>query len=67
MRPTVLNMTDVIGDLRMLVDRMTGMNVKVAIDYGRDLWPVRTDLGQVRAGGSQPRGQCPRRHAEAAR
>ncbi|OLP53910.1 hybrid sensor histidine kinase/response regulator [Rhizobium rhizosphaerae] len=46
MRPTVLNMTDVIGDLRMLVDRMTGMNVKVAIDYGRDLWPVRTDLGQ---------------------
>ncbi|OCP03447.1 MULTISPECIES: PAS domain-containing sensor histidine kinase [unclassified Ensifer] len=46
MRPTVLNMTDVIGDLRMLVDRMTGTNVKVEVDYGRDLWPVRTDLGQ---------------------
>ncbi|WP_026187509.1 cell cycle histidine kinase CckA [Ensifer sp. BR816] len=46
MRPTVLNLTDVIGDLRMLVDRMTGTNVKVDVDYGRDLWPVRTDLGQ---------------------
>jgi two-component system cell cycle sensor histidine kinase/response regulator CckA len=46
MRPTVLNMTDVIGDLRMLVDRMTGTHVKLEIEYGRDLWPVRTDLGQ---------------------
>ncbi|MDO9418905.1 cell cycle histidine kinase CckA [Pararhizobium sp.] len=46
MRPTVLNMTDVVGDLRMLVDRMTGTNVKLAVDYGRDLWTVKTDLGQ---------------------
>jgi two-component system cell cycle sensor histidine kinase/response regulator CckA len=46
MRPTVLNMTDVIGDLRMLVDRMTGTNVKIEVEYGRDLWPVKTDLGQ---------------------
>jgi two-component system, cell cycle sensor histidine kinase and response regulator CckA len=46
MRPAVLNLTDVIGDLRMLVDRMTGTNVKVEVDYGRDLWPVKTDLGQ---------------------
>ena len=46
MRPTVLSMTDVIGDLRMLIDRLTGTNVKLAIEYGRDLWPVMTDLGQ---------------------
>lgn len=46
MRPTVLQMTDVIGDLRMLVDRMTGTKVKIEVDYGRDLWPVRSDLGQ---------------------
>ena len=46
MRPTVLSMTDVLGDLRMLVDRMTGTNVRLEVDYGRDLWPVRTDLGQ---------------------
>ena len=46
MRPTVLNLTDVIGDLRMLVDRMTGTNVRIDVDYGRDLWAVKTDLGQ---------------------
>ena len=46
MRPTVLSMTDVIGDLRMLVDRLTGSNVKLVLEFGRDLWPVKTDLGQ---------------------
>ncbi|MEM6462055.1 MAG: response regulator [Pseudomonadota bacterium] len=46
MRPTVLSMTDVIGDLRMLVDRLTGSNVKLDIEYGKDLWPVKTDIGQ---------------------
>lgn len=46
MRPTVLQMTDVIGDLRMLVDRMTGTKVKIEVDYGRDLWAVKSDLGQ---------------------
>jgi len=46
MRPTVLSMTDVIGDLRMLVDRLTGSSVKLELEFGRDLWPVKTDLGQ---------------------
>ncbi|EDQ33492.1 PAS domain S-box [Hoeflea phototrophica DFL-43] len=46
MRPTVLSMTDVIGDLRMLVDRLTGTNVKLDLEFGRDLWLVKTDLGQ---------------------
>ncbi len=46
MRPTVLSMVDVVGDLRMLLDRLTGTKVKLEIDYGRDLWPVKTDLGQ---------------------
>ena len=47
LRPAVLNLTDVIGDLRMLVDRLiSGTNVKLEVDYGRDLWPVKTDLSQ---------------------
>ncbi len=34
-------------DLRMLVDRLiSGTNVKLDVQYGRDLWPVRTDLSQ---------------------
>ena len=47
MRPTVLSLTDVVGDLRMLVDRLiSGTNVKLNVEYGRDLWPVKTDLSQ---------------------
>ena len=47
MRPTVLNLTDLVGDLRMLVDRLlSGTNVKLDVEYGRDLWPVKTDLSQ---------------------
>jgi two-component system cell cycle sensor histidine kinase/response regulator CckA len=47
MRPAVLNLTDVIGDLRMLVERLlSGTHVKLDVDHGRDLWPVKTDLSQ---------------------
>jgi two-component system cell cycle sensor histidine kinase/response regulator CckA len=47
LRPAVINLTDAIGDLRMLVARMlSGTKVKLEIDFGRDLWPVRTDLSQ---------------------
>ena len=46
LRPAVLSMTDVIGDLRMLLDRLTGTHVKLVMDFARDLWPVKTDLGQ---------------------
>jgi len=46
LRPTVLSLTDVIGDLRMLLDRVTGTHVKLDMVFGRDLWPVKTDLGQ---------------------
>ena len=47
MRPSVLNLTDIIGDLRMLVDRLiSGSNVKLDVVYDRDLWPVKADLSQ---------------------
>ena len=47
LRPAVINLTDAIGDLRMLVARMlSGTKVKLEVDFGRDLWPVKTDLSQ---------------------
>lgn len=46
MRPSILSMVDVLGDLRMLVDRLTGTNVKLKVEFGKDVWPVKTDLGQ---------------------
>lgn len=46
LRPEVLNLTDVMADLRMLLARLVGNNVKLKVDHGRDLWPVKADVGQ---------------------
>jgi two-component system cell cycle sensor histidine kinase/response regulator CckA len=46
LRPEVLNLTDVLADLRMLLARLVGTGVKLRVDHGRDLWPVKADIGQ---------------------
>ena len=46
LRPEVLNLTDVLADLRMLLARLVGTGIALKIEHGRDLWPVRADLGQ---------------------
>jgi two-component system, cell cycle sensor histidine kinase and response regulator CckA len=46
LRPEVLGLTDVLADLRMLLTRLVGNNVKLKVDHGRDLWPVKVDISQ---------------------
>lgn len=46
LRPEVLNLTDVLADLRMLLTRLVGNDVTLKIEHGRDLWPVKADIGQ---------------------
>ncbi len=46
LRPEVLTLTDVLADLRMLLARLVGNDIKLKIDHGRDLWPVKVDIGQ---------------------
>ncbi len=46
LRPEVLNLTDVLADLRMLLARLVGNKINLKIDHGRDLWPVKADIGQ---------------------
>jgi two-component system cell cycle sensor histidine kinase/response regulator CckA len=46
LRPEVLNLTDVLADVRMLLARLTGSEIHLKIDHGRDLWPVKADIGQ---------------------
>ena len=47
----------------MLLRRLIGENVQLDVVHGRDLWPVKADIGQFEQVDHQPRGQCPRRHA----
>lgn len=42
----MLDLTDVLADLRMLLARLVGKDIELKIDHGRDLWPVKADLGQ---------------------
>ncbi|MET0943143.1 MAG: cell cycle histidine kinase CckA [Mesorhizobium sp.] len=46
LRPEVLNLTDVLADLRMLLARLVGTEIKLRVDHGRDLWPIKADIGQ---------------------
>ena len=46
LRPEILSLTDVLADLRMLLSRLIGNEIKLTMEHGRDLWPVRADLGQ---------------------
>ncbi|MBL0848805.1 MAG: PAS domain-containing sensor histidine kinase [Candidatus Liberibacter ctenarytainae] len=43
---TVLNLTEVIGNLRMMIQRIIPPQVKLHIDYERELWEVKTDVSQ---------------------
>ncbi|MAZ17266.1 MAG: hybrid sensor histidine kinase/response regulator [Ahrensia sp.] len=46
LRPEVLALTDVLADLRMLLSRLVGNSINLQVEHGRDLWPVKADLGQ---------------------
>src|SRR3954466_13818792 len=46
LRPEVLSLTDVLADLRMLLMRLVGNDSPLTVDHGRDLWPVKADIGQ---------------------
>lgn len=46
LRPQVLSLPDVLTDLRMLLERLLGSSAKLTIKHGRDLWPVKADIGQ---------------------
>jgi len=46
LRPQVLALGDVLEDLRMLLGRLLGEQVKLDVVHGRDLWSVKADLNQ---------------------
>lgn len=46
LRPQVMHLSDVLSDLRMLLDRLLGEKVALNVVHGRDLWPVKVDLSQ---------------------
>ena len=47
LRPQILQMADVLSDLRMLLDRLVGDRITLNVKHGRDLWPVKADVSQL--------------------
>jgi two-component system cell cycle sensor histidine kinase/response regulator CckA len=47
LRPQVLDVGEVLGDLGMLLKRLIGEKVALEVTHGRDLWPVKADISQL--------------------
>jgi two-component system, cell cycle sensor histidine kinase and response regulator CckA len=47
LQPRVLNITDVLYELRHLVERLIGENIKLDVVHGRDLGLAKVDQGQL--------------------
>jgi two-component system cell cycle sensor histidine kinase/response regulator CckA len=46
LRPQTLSVPDVLSDLQMLIARLVGDKVELQLHHGRDLWPLKADIGQ---------------------
>lgn len=47
LRPQVLALGDVLSDLSLMLKRVVADKIALDVRQGRDLWPVKADLGQL--------------------
>ena len=47
LRPQVLQLSDLLSDITILLTRLLGENVKLEVVHGRDLWPIKADINQL--------------------
>jgi two-component system cell cycle sensor histidine kinase/response regulator CckA len=47
LRPQVLDLSETLSDLGMLLKRLIGEKVSLEVTHSRDLWPVKADLSQL--------------------
>jgi two-component system, cell cycle sensor histidine kinase and response regulator CckA len=47
LRPQVLEYGDVLSDLSLMLKRAVGDTIQLDVRHGRDLWPIKADLGQL--------------------
>ncbi|HLS69056.1 MAG TPA: ATP-binding protein [Kiloniellales bacterium] len=45
--PKVLRLTDILEDITHLLRRLIGQSIELQVVHGRDLWPVKSDQGQL--------------------
>jgi two-component system, cell cycle sensor histidine kinase and response regulator CckA len=47
LRPQMLDLGEVLSDLKMLLRRLIGEKINLDVVHGRDLWPVKVDISQL--------------------
>jgi len=47
LRPRVLEVGEVLSEISVLLDRLLGETVTLAVQHGRELWPIKADLNQL--------------------
>lgn len=47
LRPQVLQLTDVLSDLTLMLKRLLGETVSLDVRHARDLWPLKADVNQL--------------------
>jgi two-component system, cell cycle sensor histidine kinase and response regulator CckA len=47
LRPQVLEYGDVLSDLSLMLKRVVGDTIGLDVRHGRDLWPIKADVGQL--------------------
>jgi two-component system cell cycle sensor histidine kinase/response regulator CckA len=47
LRPRVIELSEVLSDLSVLLARLLGETVTLEVSHGRDLWPIKADLNQL--------------------
>ncbi|MEL6948205.1 MAG: histidine kinase dimerization/phospho-acceptor domain-containing protein, partial [Pseudomonadota bacterium] len=47
LRPQTVSVPDVFADMRMLLARLVGDHIRLDVHHGRNLWPLRADIGQL--------------------
>ncbi len=47
LRPQVLEYGDVLSDLQLMLKRVLGDTIALDVRHGRDLWPIKADVGQL--------------------
>ncbi|WP_421722998.1 cell cycle histidine kinase CckA [Bauldia sp.] len=47
LRPQVLQISDLISDITILLNRLIGEDVKLEVHHGHGLWPIKADLNQL--------------------
>jgi len=47
LQPEIIDVSDMLADLRLLMTRLVGIHITIKIEHGRDLWLIKADKSEL--------------------